>query len=152
MRGASLANKLAIKWQGPKRIVRAVTASIFEVEGLNPPQRITTHHVSRIRLYAEADREVTEDLLQYALHSQGGHCVEAFRGLRLNSSTRQWAVEVKWLGLDELENTWDSYSSLSADVPVLLERYCEAHHDNPDVVAMLEAQARPRQRQRRRRH
>ncbi|KAF4027458.1 hypothetical protein GN244_ATG20937 [Phytophthora infestans] len=84
-----LANKLAIKWQGPKRIVRAVTAWIFEVEDLNPPQHITAHHVSRIRLFAETDREVTEDMLQYALHSQGGHCVEAYRDVRLNSSTRQ---------------------------------------------------------------
>ncbi|KAE8982236.1 hypothetical protein PR001_g23792 [Phytophthora rubi] len=95
----SMPNKLAIKWQGPKRVVQALTDWVFEVEDLNAPHTKTKHHVSRLRFYAESSREVTEDLLQYALHSQGGHCVEAFCGIRCNEVTKQWEIEVKWLGL-----------------------------------------------------
>ncbi|GMF18554.1 unnamed protein product [Phytophthora fragariaefolia] len=133
----ALPNKLAIKWQGPKRVVRALTDWIFEVEDLNEPHAKSTHHVSRLRFYAEATREVTEGLLQYALHSQGGHCVQAFRGIRLNAAQQQWEVHMKWLGMDELENTWESYASLRADVPVLLQCYCDANKDNPQFAEML---------------
>ncbi|GMF48384.1 unnamed protein product [Phytophthora fragariaefolia] len=117
------ANKLAINWQGPKRIVRTISDWVFEVESLNPPQVTTTHHVSRLRFYAEASRGVTEDLLQYALHSQGRHLVEDFRGVRFNEAARRWEVEVKWLGLEAIENTLEPYLALQSDVPVLLDRY-----------------------------
>ncbi|GMF43963.1 unnamed protein product [Phytophthora fragariaefolia] len=134
----SMPNKLAIKWQGPKRVVHALTDWVFEVDDLNVPHTKTKHHVSRLRFYAESSRGVTEVLLQYALHSQGGHCVEAFYGIRCNAVTKQWEVEVKWLGLDALENTWETYSSLKADVPVLLDRYCNAHKDEPEFAEMIQ--------------
>ncbi|OWZ07298.1 hypothetical protein PHMEG_00020325 [Phytophthora megakarya] len=86
----ALPNKLAIKWQGPKRVVQAVSDWIFEVEDLAEPHTRTTHHVSRLQFYAESTREVTEDMLQFALHSQGGRCVEGFHGIRLNTATKQW--------------------------------------------------------------
>ncbi|OWY91835.1 hypothetical protein PHMEG_00039421, partial [Phytophthora megakarya] len=105
-------NKLAIKWQGPKRIVNCVSDWIFEVQDLLEPFTIKTHHASRLRFYAEQHRDVTEDLLQHALHTQGGHLVEAFEGIRLNSVTNKWEVQVKWLGLDKFENTWEPYTSL----------------------------------------
>ncbi|POM74001.1 Hypothetical protein PHPALM_9096 [Phytophthora palmivora] len=79
-----------------------------------------------MQLYAESSREVTEDLLNYALHSKGGHCVEVFRDIRYNSVANQWEIEVKWLGLDDLENTWEAYSSLQVDVPA-----AEWNHINP---------------------
>ncbi|KAE9154529.1 hypothetical protein PF005_g1954 [Phytophthora fragariae] len=127
----ALPNKLAIKWQGPKRVVRALADWIVEVEDLNEPHAKSTHHVSRLRFYAEATREVMEDLLQYALHSQGGHCVQEFRCIRLNAAQQQWEVHVKWLGMDDLDNTWESYASQRAELPVLLQRYCDANKDNP---------------------
>lgn len=136
-------NKLSIKWQGPKRVTKAISDWIFEVEDLVEPYVTSTHHVSRLRFYAESAREVTEDLLQHALNAQGGHCVEEFRGIRHNSTANQWQVEVKWLGLDELENTWESYASLQTDVPVLLARYCEAHKEEPQFAEMLQAVSRP---------
>ncbi|KAE9351508.1 hypothetical protein PR003_g4855 [Phytophthora rubi] len=111
------ANKLTIDWQGPNRIVRAISDWVFEVESLNPPQGTTTHHVSRLRFYAEASRGVTEDLLQYALHSQGGHLVEAFRGVRFNEAARRWEVEVKWLGIEAIENTWEPLFSAASGRP-----------------------------------
>ncbi|GMF59940.1 unnamed protein product [Phytophthora fragariaefolia] len=74
----SMPNKLAIKWQGPKRVVQAITDWVLEVEALNAPHTKTKHHVSRLRFYADSSREMTEDFLQYALHSHVGECVEAF--------------------------------------------------------------------------
>ncbi|KAJ8561935.1 hypothetical protein ON010_g7742 [Phytophthora cinnamomi] len=135
-------NKLSIKWQGPKHVTKAVSDWIFEVEDLVEPHVTSTHHVSRLRFYAESAREVSEDLLQHALHAQGGHCVEDFRGIRLNTTANQWQVEVKRLGLDELENTWESYASLQTDVPVMLARYCEAHKEEPQFAEMLQAVSR----------
>ncbi|OWZ16445.1 hypothetical protein PHMEG_0009767 [Phytophthora megakarya] len=59
-------NKLAMKWQGPKKTVSCVSDWIFDVQNL----------------------------------------VEAFEGIRRNAASRKWEVQVKWMGLDELENTW----------------------------------------------
>ncbi|POM60164.1 hypothetical protein PHPALM_31009 [Phytophthora palmivora] len=91
-------NKLAIKWQGPKRIINCLSDWIFEVQDLHTPFTIHTHHASRLRFYAEGHREVTKDLIQHALHAQGGHMVESFEGV-----SKKWEVQVKCLGLDALE-------------------------------------------------
>ena len=56
------ANKLALQWKGPKRIVRAVNDYVFEVQDLTPPLRVSTHHASRLKLYAEKDRGEIQDL------------------------------------------------------------------------------------------
>ncbi|POM61080.1 putative retroelement, partial [Phytophthora palmivora] len=50
-------NKLAIKWQGPKRIINCLSDWIFEVQDLHAPFTIHTHHASRLRFYAESHRE-----------------------------------------------------------------------------------------------
>ncbi|OWY90787.1 hypothetical protein PHMEG_00040924 [Phytophthora megakarya] len=130
------------KVQGPKRIVNCVSDWIFEVQDLLEPFTIKTHHASRLRFYAEQHRDVTEDLLQDALHTQVGHLVEAFEGIRLNSVTKKWEVQVKWLGLDKLENICEPYYSLHTDVPVLLQRYCDQHEGDPAFARMLAAHAR----------
>ncbi|OWZ15123.1 hypothetical protein PHMEG_00011292 [Phytophthora megakarya] len=122
-------NKLAIKCQGPKRIVNCVSDWIFEAQDLLEPLTIKTHHASCLRFYTEQHHDITEDLVQHALHTQGGHLVEAFEGIWLNS----------WLGLDKLENTWEPYTSLHTDVPVLLQRYCDQHEGDPAFTRMLAA-------------
>ncbi|ETI48473.1 hypothetical protein F443_07491, partial [Phytophthora nicotianae P1569] len=69
-----------------------------------------------------------------------------------------WQVQVKWLGLNELENTWESYASLQTDVPVLLGRYCETHKEEPQFAEVLRPVSRqprarrPSSRQSRSRH
>ncbi|KAG7387330.1 hypothetical protein PHYPSEUDO_014424 [Phytophthora pseudosyringae] len=80
------ANKLVINWHGPKRIVHAISNWEFEVENLNPPQAKTTPHVSRLRFYANANRGITKDLLQYVLRSQGGISLKPFAASALMKS------------------------------------------------------------------
>ena len=131
----SKANKLALAWRGPRRIVRALNDFTFEVEDLCAPFAVTAHHASRLKAYADASRGVTEDLVAQAVHGDGGHLVEEFRASRVGAGGHH-EVQVKWIGLDEEEVSWEPASALYADVPVLLERYVKAHPENEQVQRM----------------
>ena len=52
----SKANKLAVTWRGPRRVVRALNDFTFEVEDLSAPFTVSTHHASRLKFYADAAR------------------------------------------------------------------------------------------------
>ncbi|ETK84859.1 hypothetical protein F441_10400 [Phytophthora nicotianae CJ01A1] len=72
----SRANKLAVQWKGIKRIVK-VTFSRFK------PFELSTHHASRLKFYADASRDVTEDLIAQAMHAEGGHSVSILSSVEL---------------------------------------------------------------------
>jgi ribosomal protein L21E len=53
------ANKLAVTWKGPRRIVQALTEHIYETQNLCAPYEVTKHQISRIHPFAENNRGVT---------------------------------------------------------------------------------------------
>ncbi|GMF32060.1 unnamed protein product [Phytophthora fragariaefolia] len=103
----SRANKLAIQWKDPRRVVKILNDYTFEVQNMVEPFDIQVVHASRMKLYAEAGREVTEDLVQHIIHGEGGHLVERFIECRFGPELRAWEIKVKWFGLDELEASWE---------------------------------------------
>jgi hypothetical protein len=64
------ANKLALEWKGPSRVVNVKSEWIYEVASLLPPHSVSTHHVSRLKFYADAAREIVDDLTAYATAHQ----------------------------------------------------------------------------------
>jgi hypothetical protein len=46
----SRANKLALQWRGPSRIIRVVSDYLMEVQALAPPHATSLHHASRLKL------------------------------------------------------------------------------------------------------
>ncbi|GMF40579.1 unnamed protein product [Phytophthora fragariaefolia] len=116
------ANKLAVTWQGPKRVVRAITDYIYEVQDIVSPFALATHHASRLRYYQDGLQGVTQDLEAHALHAAGGHLVEQFLKVRLGASSRQWEILVEWVGLDPEEASWEPVAVMFQDVPELLKR------------------------------
>lgn len=129
-------NKLAVHWRGPRRIVRALTDYVFEVQDLSAPFQITTHHASRLRLYAEKDREVTEDLVAQAMHGDGGHLVAKILQCRLGQESHVWEIQVEWVGLDPLEASWEPAQILYEDVPQLVERFVIGQPTNAPAHVM----------------
>ncbi len=68
-------SKLQIRWLGPRRVVRAITDWIFVVEDLRDGKH-STHHVSRVKLFAAKVLLVAQDPLDHVAFVEGGHIVE----------------------------------------------------------------------------
>jgi hypothetical protein len=119
----ALANKLALEWKGPSRVVNVKSEWTYEVASLLPPHSVSTHHVSRLKFYADAARGVVDDLTAYAIAHQDTLLVEEL--LECRKFNGQWQVLVKWLGFDALEATWQPFDALQADIPAIVKKTLE---------------------------
>jgi hypothetical protein len=119
-------NKLAVVWRGPKRLVRALNDYTFEVQDLTAPYAVTIKHASRLQLYRESERGRSDDLVDQAIHGDGGHLVEELRACALSPSSHRWEIQVKLFGLDEIECSWEPAEAIREDVPVLYQQFVDA--------------------------
>lgn len=119
-------NKLSLIWRGPKRIVHAINDYTFEVQDLVAPFTVTLRHASRLQLYRDSQRGAVEDMIEQAIHGEGGHLVDALLACRLSPATHRWEVQVKWIGLDEIEASWEPAETIKHDVPVLFQKFVDA--------------------------
>ncbi len=128
-------SKLQIRWLGPRRIVQAITDWIFVVEDLRNGKQ-STHHVSRLKLFAAKDLLVTQDLLDHVAYVEGGHIVEELRDCRFDKVQKHWTILVKWMGLSEAETTWEPVMNLIEDVPSLVRAFILARGEEANVREM----------------
>lgn len=119
-------SKLALKWRGPKRVVRSLNDYTFEVQDLVAPYAVSVRHASRLKFYRDSSRELTEDLVAHVLHGEGGHLVDKFLDCRKNSTSRQWEILVQWIGLDPEEASWEPASVMLEDVPTLVSTFVDS--------------------------
>ncbi|GMF18644.1 unnamed protein product [Phytophthora fragariaefolia] len=92
-----------------------------------------------MKLYAEAGRDVTEDLVQHIIHGEGGHLVERFIEFRFGRELRAWEIKVKWFGLDGLEASWEPARIMLEDQPGLVKKFIEEHQTDTLVQKMAQA-------------
>ncbi|KAF0747942.1 hypothetical protein AaE_007540, partial [Aphanomyces astaci] len=128
--------KLTLRWKGPFRVVKVVSDYLMEVQQLVPLGATSLHHVCRLRLYFEGGREVNEDLKAQIAFGDEGFYVEDLRDLRLRDGV--WEVLIKWLGLDDLESSWEPALSIYEDVPVLFRRWAKARSNEDGVSEMID--------------
>ncbi|ETV74174.1 hypothetical protein H257_11140 [Aphanomyces astaci] len=100
------------------------------------PCETSLHHTSRLRLYCEGGRDIDEDLKAQIAFGDEGFYVEALQDLRMSDGA--WQVKVKWLGLDDLESSWEPALSIYEDVPVLFRRWAMSRLDDYGVGEMLD--------------
>ena len=78
---------------------------------------------------------MSEELRLFAEHDQG--CVvEAIVGKKRVGNS--FHLEVKWLGFEESENTWEPIESLYEDVPEMVTQFVQADGD-PHLLRTLTA-------------
>ncbi|RHY19899.1 hypothetical protein DYB32_010149 [Aphanomyces invadans] len=78
-------------------------------------------------MFATADLEVTQDLLEHIAYVEGGHIVEALLDCKFDRTRKDWIILTKWMGLDELENSWEPLCQLFEDVPQLVHAYVQSN-------------------------
>ncbi|RHX98379.1 hypothetical protein DYB36_014406, partial [Aphanomyces astaci] len=95
--------KLTLCWKGPYRVVKVVSDHLMEVQQLVPPDAISQHHASRLRMYCEGGLEVDEDLKAHIAFGDEGFYVEAIQDLRMHDTV--WQLKIKWYVLYDLESS-----------------------------------------------
>ena len=118
-------DKLQVRWAGPMRVTRVIDNWSFEVEDLVYGRK-TIRHAQMMRPYADQELGVTA-----ALREQIGH-----------DDHRTWLVDsimdwrrrnrgplellVRWVGYGADSDTWQLFSTLAEDVPVIVRRFVDA--------------------------
>ncbi|TYZ63512.1 hypothetical protein PybrP1_002319 [[Pythium] brassicae (nom. inval.)] len=133
------ANKLAVMWRGPKRIVHALSDFVFEVQDLVPPGVVTVHRASRLRFHRDSQHGVIEQVIAHAVHAEGGHLVRRLVQIRLGATSQDWEILVEWMGLKDCEATWEPAVNLAQDVPDLLRHFADVHADDGSTRPMWQA-------------
>ena len=130
--------KLQISWMGPRRIAEALSDWVFRVEDLRSGD-MSVHHASRLKLFGAADMNVTQSLLDHVAYVEGGHLVEALQACRFDKSAKEWVLKVKWMGLDDLESTWEPAVGLYEDVPTIVRAAIRKNSALPEWKEMAAA-------------
>ena len=113
-------SKFAIRWTGPARVVGTLNDWTFEVEDLRD-WTISARHASRLQRYHDVTLNVTADLLDDVAHAEGGHLVEWVLTIVEDQSAKKWKAHIKWLGLEEIEASWEPLGTMWEDIPVLIK-------------------------------
>jgi len=137
----AFANKLQVQWLGPRRITEVVSDWVFIVEDLRDGA-LSTHHASRLKFFAAKDLLVTQDLKDHIAYVEGGHLLEEMLGCRYDRATKQWLIQIKWLGLDMVEASWEPAVDIATDAPKVMAAYLRANaHTNVSVGKLRDALA-----------
>ncbi|OWY98193.1 hypothetical protein PHMEG_00031098 [Phytophthora megakarya] len=118
------ANKLRVMWVGPYRVVGSADY-YFTVKHLVNGSTIDVHP-SRLKLYADESLNVNEELLDHVAVQGTLLAVETIVEHRMNTDMLAYAVKVKWLGLEAIEDSWEPMKTMSEDVPQLLLKYAKS--------------------------
>jgi hypothetical protein len=120
-------HKLQAKWMGPFEVIEIVNDFVYRVKDLRsyPSMgKITTHHCIRMKRYAsKSEVPMSEYLRQQAEYSISLFQVAAIKQHRLNETTKQYEVLVKWFGLNNTENSWNPLRTIYAHAPHETEHY-----------------------------
>ncbi|KAH7462147.1 Gag-Pol polyprotein [Phytophthora ramorum] len=135
---SSTRTKLSVRWCGPARITSTISNWIFLVENLITGDTREVH-ATRLKFYADSSSEVTEGLLQHVAHNSEGHVVDTLRDARYDVKAKQFPFFVHWRGLSELEDSWESATTLLEDVTVLAKAYLRAHLKETIVKRLITA-------------
>ncbi|KAH7467435.1 Transposon Ty3-G Gag-Pol polyprotein [Phytophthora ramorum] len=117
-------NKLLVTWVGPYRVMRADVHS-FMVQHLITGAELDVH-ASRLKFYADSSLDVTEELLEH-ISSQGIIlAVEKLKEHQWNDNIKDYEILVQWKGLEAIEDSYEPLTTLSRDVPKLVNQYVAA--------------------------
>ena len=107
--------KLALRWRGPLRVVKAVSNYIYTFEDLRNGMREDVH-VSCLKFYRDSDLN-REAIMRHVLTSERGMIVSRLMGLE--ETPTGLCVRVRWRGLPPSEETLAPIGRVHADVPQL---------------------------------
>lgn len=122
--------KLALRWRGPRRIVKAISDYVFEVEDLRTGLSEEIHGC-RLKFYHDPSLN-TEAVMSHVLSSETGMVVS--RLMRLEEHDDELYAVVRWKGLPHSEDTVEPIEKIYQDVPKMLERLLNRQNTPSDLA------------------
>jgi transposase InsO family protein len=126
--------KFKVKWMGPFRIVETLNDYVYVVEDVVTARRKSVH-VQRLRLFAEASFQVTEDVRNQAAYDDQTHVENIVDWRETDDALLE--LRVRWLGFTPAEDTWEPINQLHEDQPALVERFLRRVQRECDLAPVL---------------
>uniref|UniRef100_H3H850 Chromo domain-containing protein n=1 Tax=Phytophthora ramorum TaxID=164328 RepID=H3H850_PHYRM len=120
-------NKLQVTWVGPYRVVRADTHS-FRVQHLVTGDELDVH-ASRLKMYADEDLEVTDELLEHVSAQGIVLAVDKLVSHRWNNDIKDYEIKVRWKGLEVIEDSYEPLTDLAKEIRILVDNYVRQAED-----------------------
>jgi hypothetical protein len=126
--------KFRVKWMGPFRIVDTLNEYVYVVEDVVTSRRKSVH-VQRLRMFAEADFQLTEDIRNQAAYDDQTHLENIVDWRETDEALLE--LRVRWLGFTPAEDTWEPIDRLHEDQPELVERFLRQVQRECDLAPVL---------------
>lgn len=100
--------ELMVRWIRPYRVVTARLYS-FMIKHLITGMEHEVH-ASRLKFYMDSSLEVTSGITEHVAAQGIVHAVRDIVGHRLSTITIEWELLVAWVGLQDIENSWELFA------------------------------------------
>jgi hypothetical protein len=119
---------------GPFRIVDTLNEYVYVVEDVVTSRRKSVH-VQRLRMFAEADFQLTEDIRNQSAYDDQTHLENIVDWRETDEALLE--LRVRWLGFTPAEDTWEPIDRLHEDQPELVERFLRQVQRECDLAPVL---------------
>lgn len=116
---------LMVRWIGPYQIVTARPYS-FMIKHLITGMDHEVHAL-RLKFYMDSSLEVTSEITEHVTAQGIVLAVCDIVGRRLNTTTNEWELLVAWVGLQDIENSWEPFAVILQDIPARVKLYVDEH-------------------------
>jgi hypothetical protein len=107
------ADKLALRWLGPHRVVNVLSDWVYSVEDLRHGE-LQDVHATRLRYYADSSLDVDADLIDQIAHNEQGFPVAGFKELTYSHEDKCFLLRVFWHGFEEADDTHEFLTAMMA--------------------------------------
>ncbi|KDO23284.1 hypothetical protein SPRG_11598 [Saprolegnia parasitica CBS 223.65] len=115
--------KLLVTWLGPFQITEVSTYSCVIRHILSGRERHA--HTSRLKPYAEGSFELTQEIREHVSEQGVLLKIREIKAVRLNQSARRWEILCLWEGLEDIEASWELFTSIATDAPAVARQFAE---------------------------
>lgn len=118
--------KLYLTWRGPYQITETETHYVFKVRDILSDEILIVHG-ERMKYYAHADLDITEELKLQKAYDDESFVIEQCLDEKIEYGETK--VLLKWRGFSEAENTWEPLHVLLKDAPLVYEQFQKTRAD-----------------------
>ena len=110
----SIRKKTKLEWGGPFQVTEVHSNNVYTIQEMTTDKEMKVH-ASRLWFY-ESDGYVPKDSMKLIFDTQWKTLdVEELKELKLEDN--QILILTSWLGLEEIEDSWEPLESLSSPIP-----------------------------------
>ncbi|GMF42547.1 unnamed protein product [Phytophthora fragariaefolia] len=119
--------KLLVRWHRPFQ-VEEVKSHSFMIRHLLM-RAVHEVHGSRLIFYHDPSLEMLEVLVEHIAQQGIVLGLEAILQHRFNEVSQQYELLISWTGLESIEDSWESFAMMLADIPTKVKEYVALQND-----------------------